>query len=96
MSDNETARAVVSGRLEAFSASCARVRANLGGFDFDKKRVAFEALGVRVVASGTNPDKWRIGGTTPIEAEGDAGASSRTCSRLGHSAITWELGQAAD
>ena len=50
-------------QIEAIPAYCERVRQNLDAFDFDEKRLALEALGVRVTVDGR---QWRLDGRIPI------------------------------
>jgi len=61
-------------RLEALSAYCARVAARLANFEFEEKRLALEALSIRVVGNGHD---WSLGGEVPTE--GGEGVVSRSC-----------------
>ncbi len=59
-------------RLDAIAAYCQRVAVNLSALGFDEKRLALEALSIKVIANGR---EWQIQGTIPIE---NAGVSSPT------------------
>lgn len=59
-------------RLEALSTYCERVRQNLATFGFEEKRLALEALAVRVTVNGRD---WRIDGAIPL-TDADVGVSS--------------------
>ena len=50
-------------QVEALSAYCERVARNIDTFGFEEKRLALEALGVRVVANGRD---WQLHGTIPL------------------------------
>lgn len=54
-------------RFGSVAAYCERVTAKLSTFDFGEKRLAFDALDIRVIASG---HEWRIQGAIPIEESG--------------------------
>lgn len=60
-------------QLDALTAYCERVAANLDTFGFEEKRLALHALGVRVIADGK---RWEIQGTVPMT--GDAGVLNNT------------------
>jgi len=64
-------------RLDTLAAYCAAVAGKLSAFDFAEKRLAFEALGVRVDASGNVLTRdWRLSGSIPIE---NAGVLTHSC-----------------
>ncbi len=50
-------------QLETIPTYCERVRQNLGTFTFEEKRLALEALGIRVTVNGR---QWRLEGSIPI------------------------------
>jgi hypothetical protein len=50
-------------QLDALQAYCARVAQNLETFGFAEKRLALEALGICVVASGR---EWSLRGSIPL------------------------------
>jgi hypothetical protein len=54
----------VTGQLDALNAYCERVRRNLDTCGFEEKRLAIEALGVRVIANGRD---WQLTGEIPME-----------------------------
>jgi hypothetical protein len=62
-------------QLYALTAYCERVAQNLETFTLEEKRLALEALQVRVTANGRD---WQIDGAIPVEAE--AGAAFATYS----------------
>ncbi len=51
-------------QMQTLHAYCAKVGANLDSFDFDDKRLAFEAFGVKIKANGR---EWELEGTIPLE-----------------------------
>jgi len=53
-------------QLASLTAYCARVARNLDAFGFEEKRLALEALNVRVLANGR---EWSLSGSFPIEQE---------------------------
>jgi site-specific DNA recombinase len=59
--------------LESLTAYCRRVAEHLASFGFDDKRMALEALDVRVMANGR---EWRLTGSIPME--GHAGTMLKT------------------
>lgn len=61
-------------QLDSVAAYCNRVAERLNVFNFDEKRLAIEALDVRVVG---NKRHWRLDGAIPI---GEVGALPITCS----------------
>jgi site-specific DNA recombinase len=64
-------------QLDALAAYCARVVQNLECFDFDGRRLALEALGVRITASGR---RWQLHVSIPIEAAvGKTNTTSECC-----------------
>jgi hypothetical protein len=65
-------------QLDALAVCCARVARNLERFDFDGKRLAMEALDIRVVANGRD---WQIHGS--ILLEDTAGIVSQTSANYG-------------
>jgi site-specific DNA recombinase len=67
-------RDIDSLNLGAVANYCERVRDNLGELNFDTKRLALQALNVKVFASGTSPDRWTVRGSIPFAA-GDASQS---------------------
>jgi site-specific DNA recombinase len=54
-------------QLDALNTYCERVGRNLDSFSFDDKRLALEAMGVRVVANGR---EWELHGSIPTADEG--------------------------
>src|SRR5215211_6034495 len=76
--DRQIARqTATAGQLAALDDYCARVRANLETFDFERKRLALEAFNVRVTANGRAYD---LDGSVPT----DAGVLSQTSECCGH------------
>jgi len=64
-------------QLEALETYCARISRQLERFDFDGKRLAFEALGIRVTANGK---EWQLQGSIPVE---DAGVMTQMSAHYG-------------
>jgi hypothetical protein len=65
-------------QLDALAVYCARVVRNLERFDFDGKRLALEALDIRVVANGRD---WQLDGGIPSDEA--AGIVSQTSKHYG-------------
>jgi hypothetical protein len=55
-------------QLNTLTDYCRRVGQNLEHFDFDKKRLALEALAIRVTVNGRN---WQIEGRIPLDSAPD-------------------------
>jgi len=69
-------------QLEVVTDYCQRVAQNLDMFDFEEKRLALEALGVRVTANGR---EWTMQASLPLDT--DAGREYTTCSCPGRLAV---------
>jgi site-specific DNA recombinase len=63
LEDRLQARELVREQLEALHVYCERVGRNLDAFTFDDKRLALEALQVRVTGNGR---EWRLDGSIPL------------------------------
>lgn len=50
-------------QLDALAEYCARVSQNLDAFGFNEKRMAYEALAVRITGNGTD---WTLSGSIPV------------------------------
>jgi site-specific DNA recombinase len=65
----------LTAQIASVSAFCASVSGQLDDLDFDGKRLALQALDVRVVANGCgrrgSPKDWRITGVIPLDAPAD-------------------------
>jgi hypothetical protein len=61
-----TEQRLASDQLQQLSAYCERVGRNLESFGFQEKRLALEALGVRVHASGRD---WRLEAAIPLSSD---------------------------
>lgn len=59
-------------QLDALQEYCEAVAQNLDSFGFEEKRLALEALGIRVTANGR---EWQLQGSVPVDTAG--GVSSR-------------------
>jgi site-specific DNA recombinase len=63
-------------QLDNLTAYCARVAQNLDTFGFDEKRMAYEALAIRITGNGHD---WTLSGSIPLE-----GVTDTTSARCGH------------
>jgi site-specific DNA recombinase len=68
---------IVLARLDALEAYCKHVSRQLERFDFEGKRLAFEALEIHVTANGK---EWQLRGSIPLE---DAGVMTQTSGDYG-------------
>jgi hypothetical protein len=66
LEDRLQARELVREQLEALHVYCERVGRNLDAFAFDDKRLALEALQVRVTGNGR---EWRLDGSIPLHED---------------------------
>jgi site-specific DNA recombinase len=62
--------------LDGLTEYCERVAKNLERFGFEEKRIALEALGVRVMGSGR---EWRVDFCIPTESDAAALSHTSTC-----------------
>lgn len=77
------AREQATTRWASIEAYCQRVAARLDSFGFAERRLALEALSIRITANGRNPDDWDISGGVPLE-DGTVGTlftTSASCGR---------------
>ena len=80
--------------LESIANYVGAVKSNLSDLSFDSKRLTLKALDIEVRAAGSDPAKWTLLGSIPI----DAGELSRSylCVSQNTCAVSFSLPMAAD